>query len=126
MVGTARIGSSELTYITPQRDKHHTFEDPRATPLDPAGSKFSSQEWLESLDRARELALALQPSNSHSRSYMDGSSQSSPGGEDAAMPMPGPHAMRQTLRKGTGGLGEEMGRKRFSKRHSKSGLAAVF
>ena len=47
------------------------------------------------------------------------------------MPMPGPNVMRQTLRKGTGGIGEEMGggglgRKRFSKRHSKSGLAAVF
>jgi len=52
-------------------------------------------------------------------------------GEDAAGPMPGPnierHAMRQTLRKqNTDDSDTFKGRKRFSKRHSKSGLAAVF
>ena len=52
---------------------------------------------------------------------------------DAAMPMSGPsagerhHMMRHTLRKNTDDSGESLkGRKRFSKRHSKSGLAAVF
>ncbi|KAK5134581.1 hypothetical protein LTR08_006367 [Meristemomyces frigidus] len=122
-----------------KRDKQHTFEDPRATPLDPAGSKFSAQEWLESLDRARELALAQQQTGSTYSGHgllLDGSSSSSPMIDsldgDTAMPMPGAnvdrHAMRQTLRKNTGGLGEEERgvRKRFSKRHSKSGLAAVF
>lgn len=46
------------------------------------------------------------------------------------MPMPGPnierHAMRQTLRKNPDDSDAFKGRKRFSKRHSKSGLAAVF
>jgi 3-phosphoinositide dependent protein kinase-1 len=51
-------------------------------------------------------------------------------GGDAAMPMPGQnidrHTLRQTLRKGTDDETTFKGRKRFSKRHSKSGLAAVF
>lgn len=50
-------------------------------------------------------------------------------GGDAAMPMSGPstvqHSGRQTLRKEKDD-GDGKGRKRFSKRHSKSGLAAVF
>lgn len=62
------------------------------------------------------------------------SSVSSPAdsiGGDAAMPMPGQnmdrHNLRQTLRKNNTGDEEPYkGRKRFSKRHSKSGLAAVF
>ena len=54
-------------------------------------------------------------------------------GGDAAMPMSGPsverhHQMRHTLRKHSDENGDVgmKGRKRFSKRHSKSGLAAVF
>lgn len=51
-------------------------------------------------------------------------------GTDAAMPLPSPndrHMMRQTLRKTNTDDSESFkGRKRFSKRHSKSGLAAVF
>jgi hypothetical protein len=50
-------------------------------------------------------------------------------GGDSAMPMSGPSTVvnsgRQTLRKEKDD-GEGKGRKRFSKRHSKSGLAAVF
>lgn len=118
-----------------KRDKHLTFEDPRATTSDPAGSKFSTQEWLESLSQARELALAqsITQGSYSSESIMNSDSPAdSLGGADAAMPMPGPnierHAMRQTLRKTpTSEDGDTWkGRKRFSKRHSKSGLAAVF
>jgi 3-phosphoinositide dependent protein kinase-1 len=51
-------------------------------------------------------------------------------GGDAAMPMSGPgsatHSGRQTLRKEKDDSDGNKGRKRFSKRHSKSGLAAVF
>jgi 3-phosphoinositide dependent protein kinase-1 len=51
-------------------------------------------------------------------------------GGDAAMPMSGPstvqHSGRQTLRKEKDDGDGNKGRKRFSKRHSKSGLAAVF
>ena len=63
------------------------------------------------------------------------SSMSSPAdslGRDAVMPMAGPiagerHHLRQSLRRNTDESGDSLkGRKRFSKRHSKSGLAAVF
>jgi 3-phosphoinositide dependent protein kinase-1 len=56
-------------------------------------------------------------------------------GGDAAMPMGGPsagerHNLRHTLRRNTdegdGRSIADKGRRRFSKRHSKSGLAAVF
>lgn len=125
-----------------QRDKHLTFEDPRATTSDPAGSKYSTQEWLEALENAREIATAQSITGSYSGdSLLNAVESSSPAdslGGDAAMPMSGPsvgerhHHMRSTLRKNTneselgGGDGKGIGRKRFSKRHSKSGLAAVF
>ncbi|KAM0718448.1 hypothetical protein Q7P37_005518 [Cladosporium fusiforme] len=117
------------------KDKHLTFEDPRATTSDPAGSKYSTQEWLDSVEQAREIAL------SHSESLLNSnglaSSISSPadslGGDAAGGPsvsVVNPSG-RQTLRKEKddgegGGVGTTKGRKRFSKRHSKSGLAAVF
>ncbi|KAH9825704.1 Serine/threonine-protein kinase PKH1 [Teratosphaeria destructans] len=121
------------------RDKHLTFEDPRGTTADPAGTKYSTQEWLESLEQAREFAIAQSMTSSYSgQSVLDNleSSVSSPAdsiGGDAATPLPGDrHTLRQTLRKTTDGDdmgssgGAFKGRKRFSKRHSKSGLAAVF
>lgn len=113
-----------------QKDKHFTFEDPRATTSDPAGSKFSTQEWLDSVSQAKELALSQQHNGQYG-SYtndLDHSGVSSPAdsiGGDAAMPMER-HNLRQTLRKNTGDEEPLKGRKRFSKRHSKSGLAAVF
>ncbi|KAI7554072.1 Pkinase-domain-containing protein [Hortaea werneckii] len=112
------------------KDKHFTFEDPRATTSDPAGSKFSTQEWLDSVSQAKELALSQQHNGQYG-SYtndLDHSGVSSPAdsiGGDAAMPMER-HNLRQTLRKNTGDEEPLKGRKRFSKRHSKSGLAAVF
>ncbi|KAI7669458.1 hypothetical protein KC318_g4648, partial [Hortaea werneckii] len=112
------------------KDKHFTFEDPRATTSDPAGSKFSTQEWLDSVSQAKELALSQQHNGKYG-SYtndLDHSGVSSPSdsiGGDAAMPMER-HNLRQTLRKNTGDEEPLIGRKRFSKRHSKSGLAAVF
>ncbi|KAK5107506.1 hypothetical protein LTR62_001078 [Meristemomyces frigidus] len=131
-------------------NKFHTFEDPRATTADPAGSKYSTQEWLDALSSAHEVALsqsmlANTGSQYGSQSLLmndlgilgDPSGHNSPAvsvGEDAIGAMPGPnvqrHALRQTLRRketdeeSMGGGGK--GRKRFSKRHSKSGLAAVF
>ncbi|KAF2722018.1 kinase-like protein [Polychaeton citri CBS 116435] len=142
------------------KDKRHTFEDPRATTSDPAGSKFNTQEWLEAVDNACELARthqALQSSQSYSSSMNDfagASAISSPSDSFAEGPTIGggtAHHLRSTLRRpnttddGGGGLGDsgkdrdgngnaglngsgasKMGRKRFSKRHSKSGLAAVF
>lgn len=120
---------------TIQRDKHLTFEDPRATTSDPAGSKYSTQEWIESVEQAREIALAQSAAGSYAgeingmHSGMN-SPVVEPLGNDSVMPMSGPsssnHSGRQTLRKDKNDGEENKGRKRFSKRHSKSGLAAVF
>jgi len=38
-----------------QKDKHLLFEDPKATPSDPDGSMYAAKEWLEMLDKARQL-----------------------------------------------------------------------
>lgn len=115
-----------------QRDKHFTFEDPRATAADPAGSKFSSQEWLDTLENAREIATAQSLTNSYSGDNLlqtvDSNTPLGLRGADAVTQTAGSgrhHHMRQTLRRNTE-EGEKDGRKRFSKRHSKSGLAAVF
>lgn len=117
-----------------QRDKYLTFEDPHATTSDPAGSKYSTQEWLDALDQARELAISIQSLASYSGDSMLTPTLSSPsdsiGGDMGALPGSSErHALRQTLRKGveeeTSGSAFK-GRKRFSKRHSKGGLAAVF
>ena len=119
-----------------QRDKHLTFEDPRATTSDPAGSKYSTQEWIDSVEQAREIALSQSASSSYAgESMLNGlnpgmDSPSDSLGGDAAMPMSGPstiqHSGRQTLRKEKDDGDGNKGRKRFSKRPSKSGLAAVF
>ena len=92
---------------------------------------------MDAVEQAREVAIATSMTNSYSGESMlndfNASTLSSPAdslGGDAAMPLSGPsaserHGLRHTLRKNTD---EESlkGRKRFSKRHSKSGLAAVF
>lgn len=117
-----------------QRDKHLTFEDPRATTSDPAGSKYSTQEWLDSVEQAREIALSQSASATGSYTGSLNGTINSPSeslGTDAAMPMSGPSSGinssgRQTLRKEKDDGDGNKGRKRFSKRHSKSGLAAVF
>ncbi|CAK1357191.1 unnamed protein product [Cercospora beticola] len=137
------VDSKGLTYWTiDTRDKHYTFEDPRATTSDPAGSKYSTQEWLDCVEQAREVAIATSMTNSYSGDSILNdlnatSAMSSPAdsvGDDAVMPLGGPsagerhgHALRHTLRKNTDDDDRSLkGRKRFSKRHSKSGLAAVF
>jgi len=113
-----------------QRDKLYTFEDPRATTADPDGSKYSTKEWIENIDWSKELAVAhnIQTSYSGESVFNElGSSASSPvsGSTTDTAERPGHH--RQTLKKEQGDSDSLKGRKnRFSKRQSKSGLAAVF
>jgi 3-phosphoinositide dependent protein kinase-1 len=154
------------------------FEDPRATTSDPAGSRYSTQEWLDAIEQAREVALATSlssaggssstsaggnpfPSSAHSSHnphgpYHNGSPAHMGEGFDSGATLDSNppqqhyqhrHVLKQTLRRtntdeydeGGGGSGDgggngnsavagafATGRKRFSKRHSKSGLAAVF
>ncbi|KAJ4371629.1 serine/threonine protein kinase [Neocucurbitaria cava] len=117
-----------------QRDKQYVFEDPKSTTSDPDGSKYSSQEWLDSIEQARDYAFSQTMSNS---AYAGdaalnelGSTLSTPTstlGEDSALEgvnIPTARHGHGHLRKDHGGdLDSLKGRKRFSKRHSKNGLA---
>jgi 3-phosphoinositide dependent protein kinase-1 len=99
---------------------------------DPDGSMYAAQEWIETIERAKDFAISQSVTNSYSgdSTFNDLSSTlSSPtstlGNGDALEGVNIPTAGR--LRKGEIGDGESIkGRKRFSKRHSKNGLAAVF
>jgi 3-phosphoinositide dependent protein kinase-1 len=111
-----------------QRDKQFVFEDPKSTTSDPDGSKYSSQEWIDSIDNAREYALSQSMASSYTGdSALNelGSSMSSPtstlGGDSALDGVNIPTARH--LRKDHGDAESMKGRKRFSKRHSKNGLA---
>ncbi|KAF2096957.1 Pkinase-domain-containing protein [Rhizodiscina lignyota] len=130
--------------ITSKKDKHYVFEDPKATTADPDGSKYSTAEWMDSLERARDLALSHSLSNSYSgdSGLNDlSSTMSSPNStlgvqdqiEGVNIPIGTRHLMRKKDRRDeTDNDGESVrslggkGRKRFSRRQSKNGLAAVF
>jgi 3-phosphoinositide dependent protein kinase-1 len=112
----------------PQRDKQYVFEDPKSTTSDPDGSKYSSQEWLDSIDNAREYAFSQSMANSYSGDAALnelGSIRSSPtstlGGDSALEGVNIPTTRH--LRKEHTDADSMKGRKRFSKRHSKNGLA---
>jgi 3-phosphoinositide dependent protein kinase-1 len=107
------------------------FEDPKATTSDPDGSKYSCQEWLDTLERAKEMAISMSITNSYAgdSGFNDITSTiSSPtstlGGEAAIEGVNIPR--NRHLRKDHDDTDSIKGRKRFSKRHSKNGLAAVF
>ncbi|KAI9711305.1 MAG: pkb-activating kinase-like protein [Bogoriella megaspora] len=111
------------------REKHFLFELPNTAALDAEGSKYTAQEWLETMERAKEFAITQSITNSYSGAStlneLD-SGISSPastiGGDGALDPVAIPrHGLRKDL-----DAESSKSRKRFSKRHSKNGLAAVF
>lgn len=115
-----------------QKDKHLIFEDPKATPSDPEGSKYTAQEWLDALEQAKDFANSQSMASSYSGDSAFNelsstiSSPSSTLGGDSALDGVNIPTSRH-LRKGDhDDSGSIKGRKRFSKRHSKNGLAAVF
>ena len=106
-----------------QRDKQFVFEDPKSTTSDPDGSKYSTQDWLQALEHARDIALSQSVANSADGPLNDlNSSISSPtstlGGDTVLEGVNIPTARH--LRKDDE---PAKGLKRFSKRHSKNGLA---
>jgi 3-phosphoinositide dependent protein kinase-1 len=113
---------------TAQRDKQYVFEDPKSTTSDPNGSKYYTQEWIDSIEQARDYALSQTMSNPYAgdAALNDlNSSLSSPtstlGGDSALEGVNIPTSRH--LRKDQGDSDSLKGRKRFSKRHSKNGLA---
>jgi len=121
-----------------QRDKHFVFEDPKPPSNEAMATAVSAQEWLDALVRAREMATSQQSSN-HNYSTDDSLNLSSSALSSHANTIDqstdlSPHSVglggagRAMLHKQhSGGDSESLkGRKRFSKRQSKSGLTAVF
>ncbi|KAI5209971.1 Pkinase-domain-containing protein [Aureobasidium subglaciale] len=126
-------GLTAFCIDTYKRDKHFSFEDPRATTSDPDGSKYSTKEWMDAIDRAKDVALSQSMADSYSGESQYGdlastmSSPTSASGGDGGGEQQSIHSVRNTLRKDPGDNESVKSRKpRFSKRHSKSGLAAVF
>jgi 3-phosphoinositide dependent protein kinase-1 len=103
-----RNGSGESTsWAIDTRDKCYTFDDP----------KTPAREWLETIDKAREMAALNYPTD---EGFMP-STLSSPASTmtlDAAV-------NGHTASRG-GDVGAERSNKRFSKRTSRHGLASVF
>lgn len=90
-----------------------------------------AQEWLDALEQARDFANSQSMANSYSGdsafnelSSTISSPASTLGGESALDGVNIPTSRH--LRKDHGDNESVKGRKRFSRRHSKNGLAAVF
>ncbi|KAH0542802.1 hypothetical protein FGG08_002850 [Glutinoglossum americanum] len=111
-----------------QKDKHYTFEDPK-TSSDPSSTQPCVQEWLDTIERAKDIAISQNLTNTYSGDdAFNSSNMSSPSSTlvgDTGLPLDG--MGRNALGKNPlDGETSTKSRKRFSKRHSKSGLAAVF
>lgn len=90
----------------------------------------ATQEWLDIIHEVKESApLQRQTTDPYSDSGLSGispamSNPSAAGDQDDTARAP--EVLRKTLRKEPTDDDSLKGRKRFSKRHSKNGLAAVF
>ncbi|KAJ5174648.1 Serine/threonine-protein kinase PKH2 [Penicillium canariense] len=123
------------SWIVDTRTKHYVFEDPKPSSSNIGASAVSAQEWLDALDRAKEMAAMQQSTGPYSAedAFRDLSSgfsshantldHSTELQNESNIPPPG----RNTLVKHQANDSESVkGKKRFSRRHSKNGLAAVF
>ncbi|KAL5365443.1 Pkinase-domain-containing protein [Aspergillus floccosus] len=119
-------------WIVDTREKHFVFEDPKPSSGSVGSTAISAQEWLDTLDRSREMALAQQGNGPYSadefRDLSSGlSSHANTLDRNSDAHHDHPPTGRATLVKHQAGDTESVkGRKRFSRRHSKNGLAAVF
>ncbi|KAL8861868.1 MAG: hypothetical protein Q9178_001737 [Gyalolechia marmorata] len=119
--------SKGLTYwCLDTKDKHFTFENPKSASSDPSTTSASAQEWLDAIERAREMAAFHSNSNSYSGEDAFKELQSGSSGSSRALDLDSAES-RNTLQKPAPSESDSfMSRKRFSKRQSKSGLSAVF
>ncbi|PLB38502.1 PDPK1 family serine/threonine-protein kinase [Aspergillus candidus] len=118
-------------WIVDTRDKHFVFEDPKPSSSNMGATALSAQEWLDTLDRAKEMALSQQNGYPGDDAFRDLpselSSQANTLDRSSDVHRDGPSAARTTLVKHQGNDNESVkGRKRFSRRHSRNGLSAVF
>ncbi|KAE8349206.1 kinase-like domain-containing protein [Aspergillus coremiiformis] len=119
-------------WVVDTRDKHYVFEDCKPSSSNAGAATLSAQEWVDSLDRAREMALTQQSNGSYSadEAFRDISSELSSHANTLDRSSEVHHENppgRATLVKHQPTDSESVkGKKRFSRRHSKNGLAAVF
>jgi 3-phosphoinositide dependent protein kinase-1 len=108
-----------------QRDKQFVFEDPKNTTSDPNGSKYSTQEWMDSIEQARDYALSQTMTNDATMAELTSglSTPTSLGGDSALDGVNIPSSRHGHLQKDRVDSESVKSRKRFSKRHSKNGLA---
>lgn len=112
-----------------QRDKRFVFEDPKPSSSNLGATALSAQEWLDALDRAKEMASHNNSGDEGFRDISSGmSSHTNTLDRSSDIQSEGPPGGRATLIKHQATDTESVtkGRKRFSRRHSKNGLAAVF
>lgn len=121
--------------MPPQQEKHYSFEDPKSATSDGSATSASAQEWIDTIEKARDIALSTNTSNSYLGD--DALKDLANGGPPStrAMDLDSPGSLengpsssgRHTLQKHPSSNEDSfIGRKRFSKRQSKSGLSAVF
>ncbi|KAI9714929.1 MAG: hypothetical protein M1812_006242 [Candelaria pacifica] len=122
-------------WLVNTREKIYTFEDTKPSSSDPQATKKSTDEWLDTIDRAKELAYSHSMTNSYSShdAFKDLPSSLSSHtislGDDVATALDNiPSSSGRLTKSQQGGTESESskGKRRFSKRQSKSSLAAVF
>ncbi|PYI27522.1 Pkinase-domain-containing protein [Aspergillus indologenus CBS 114.80] len=119
-------------WVVDTRDKHYVFEDPKPSSGSVGTTAMSTQEWLDTLDRAKEMALSQQGNGSYSddafRDLSSGlSSHANTLDRSSELQQESAPTGRATLVKQPPTDTDSVkGKKRFSRRHSKNGLAAVF
>ncbi|KAL1873088.1 hypothetical protein VTK73DRAFT_1140 [Phialemonium thermophilum] len=131
---TQTDAKGQVVWCVDTRGVHYTFEQPKSASND-AGS-FSADEWIESLEKAKDLALSQSVVGSYGSDNGFGdmsSAMSSPAstlGGRANFPEGfsiSDRSGRNQLSKSQGSLEEvNVKRNRFSKRQSKNGLGAAF
>ncbi|KAJ5188644.1 hypothetical protein N7491_004964 [Penicillium cf. griseofulvum] len=122
------------SWIVDTRDKHYVFEDPKPSSSNIGATAVQVQEWLDALDRSREMASQQQSAGYSDDAFRDLSSGfPSPANtldrnSDMQKDDRGPPSSNRNhlVKQQTADTESTKGRKRFSKRHSKNGLAAVF
>ncbi|KAI1911128.1 serine/threonine protein kinase [Ophidiomyces ophidiicola] len=112
------------SWIVDTRDKHFMFEEPKSSASDTNASALSTKEWLETIERSKELG-SLNPTGDGNFKGLSPDMSSHANTLERSDEIAGG---RSTLVKHQGHTDSDSvkAKKRFSRRHSKNGLSAVF
>ena len=109
-----------------QREKRFVFEDPKRV------TALSAQEWLDTLDRSRELAASKNDGSYTDDAFRELSSGLSSHANtldrssDLLTAEAAPQGRNTLVKSQPTDTDSSKGKKRFSRRHSRNGLSAVF